>query len=81
MTAPDRAQIQALLNSVYGQIVRGIAADRKLDPATVRALVDRGPLLAQEALAAHLIDHIGYSDEALASLGVAPGGTRRPLAA
>ena len=79
MTAPDRAQIQALLDSVYGQIVSGIAADRKLDPATVRTLVDKGPLLAHEALAAHLIDHIGYSDDALKSLGVGPGGKRRPL--
>jgi protease-4 len=80
MTAPDRAQLEALLGSVYGQIVRGIASDRKLDEATVRALVDRGPLLAKEALAAHLIDHIGYSDDARAALGATPVGRRRPLA-
>jgi protease-4 len=29
--------------------------------------------LAQEALDAHLIDHIGYSDEAMAALGAGPG--------
>ena len=79
MTAADREQIQALLDSVFGQIVGGIAADRKLDPQAVRALVDRGPLLAEEALAAHLVDHVGYSDEAMAALGVAPGGKKRPL--
>jgi protease IV len=79
MTAPDREQLQALLDSVYGQIVKGIATDRKLDEGTVRGLVDRGPLLAQEALDAHLVDHIGYSDEALASLGVASDGDKRPL--
>ena len=79
MTAADREQLQALLDSVYGQIVTGIAADRKLDPQAVRALVDRGPLLAQEALDAHLVDHIGYSDEAMAALGVAPGSEKRPL--
>jgi protease-4 len=79
MTAADREQLQALLDSVYGQIVGGIAADRKLDPQAVRALVDRGPLLAQEALDAHLVDHVGYSDEAMAALGVAPGGETRPL--
>jgi protease-4 len=38
MTAADREQLQALLDSVYGQIVTGIAADRKLDPQAVRAL-------------------------------------------
>jgi protease IV len=79
MTGPDREQLTALLDSVYGQIVRGIAADRKLDESAVRALVDRGPLLAQEALDAHLIDHIGYDDEAMAALGVGPGGDKRPL--
>ena len=77
MTAPDRAQVEALLNSVYGQVASGIAAGRKLDVATVRGLVDRGPLLAQEALAAHLVDHIGYSDDAIAALGARPGGDRR----
>ena len=82
MTAPDRAQLEALLNSVYGQIVHGIAEGRKLDEATVRGLADRGPLLAKEALAAHLIDRIGYSDDALAALGVRQPESRRlmPLA-
>ena len=45
----------------------------------MRALVDRGPLLAQDALDAHLVDHVGYSDEAMAALGVPPGGERRPV--
>jgi protease-4 len=79
MTGPDREQITALLDSVYGQIVGGIAEGRKLDPDGVRALVDRGPFLAQEALDAHLIDHIGYSDEALQSLGVGPANQKRPM--
>ena len=79
MTGPDREQISAMLNSVYGQIVQGIAADRKLDESAVRALIDHGPLLAQEALDAHLITHIGYSDEAMASLGLEPNGAKRPL--
>ena len=79
MSGPDREQITALLNSVYAQIVQGIASDRKLDEAAVRALVDRGPLLAQEALDAHLITHVGYSDDAMASLGLRPAGEKRPV--
>ncbi len=79
MTDPDREQIAALLNSVYGQIVAGIATGRKIDESSVRALVDRGPILADEALAAHLVTHVGYSDEALASLGLAPNGAKRPV--
>jgi protease IV len=79
MTEPDREQLQALLDSVYGQIVDGISADRHLDPAVVRTLIDRGPFLAHEALDAHLIDRIGYSDEALSSLGVGPDDPKRPM--
>ena len=64
MTAPQREETETILRSVFGQIVAGIARDRKLDENRVRALVDRGLLLAHEALEAHLIDHVGYRDEA-----------------
>ena len=67
MTPPDREETEAILQSVFGQIVRGIAKDRKLEEAQVRALVDRGMLLPDEALQAHLIDHLGYRDEAEAA--------------
>src|SRR5579859_4453900 len=64
MTAPQREETEAILRSVFSQIVAGIAHDRKLDDTQVRALVDRGLLLPQEAMDAHLIDHIGYHDDA-----------------
>jgi protease-4 len=64
MTPPHREETEAILRSVFGQIVRGIARDRKLEEPQVRALVDRGLLLPGEALQAHLIDHLGYRDEA-----------------
>jgi protease IV len=67
MTAPHREETEAILRTVFSQIVAGIARDRKLDETQVRALVDRGLLLPQEALQAHLIDHIGYRDEAEAA--------------
>ena len=66
MTAAQREQVEALLNASEGQIVRGIAAARKLTEAEVTALIDRGPFVADEALAAHLVDRIGYRDEAVA---------------
>src|SRR4051794_27110004 len=67
MTAPQREETEALLNSVSGQIVRGIAAARQLSETQVSELIDRGPLLADEAKTAGLIDRIGYRDEALAA--------------
>ncbi len=74
MTAPEREELQALLQSIYGQISAGIAADRNLDADTVKRLTDRAPLLLDEALKAHLIDHVGYRADALAAFGT---GTHR----
>ncbi len=71
-TAAHRENLGALLDSWTGQAVAGIAAGRKLPPATVRALLDKGPLLASEALAAGLVDKLGYRADAVAALGAGP---------
>ncbi len=63
MSDPARENLQALLDSLYGQLVTGIAESRGFDEAEVRQLVDNGPYLAQEALEKRLIDRIGYWDE------------------
>ncbi len=65
MTPPHREQVEDLLRVTFGQIVRGIASARKLSEPQVTALIDRGPLIADEAKAARLVDRIGYRDEAL----------------
>lgn len=65
MPPPQREEIDGLLTSLDGQIVHDIAAARGLTEAQVRALIDRGPLLADEAKAAHLVDRLGYRDEAI----------------
>ncbi len=67
MTPPDREQVEDLLSSLGGQVVDGIAQGRRLSPQTVRALIDRGPLLANEALQAKLVDRLGYRDEVIAA--------------
>ncbi len=66
MTPPHREEVEDLLASVAGQIVSGIAQARKLSPDAVRAAIDRGPLLADEALQASLVDRLGYRDEVIA---------------
>ena len=66
MTGPQREEIESLLGSISGQIVRGIAETRKLPEDQVAALIDRGPFFAEEAKAASLVDRIGYRDEAIA---------------
>jgi protease-4 len=66
MTPPHREEVEALLGSLAGQIVGGIAEGRKLTPDEVRAAIDRGPLLAEEAREGKLVDRLGYRDQAVA---------------
>ncbi len=73
MTPPHREEVEALLNSVAGQVIHGIAQGRKLSDSEVRDLIDRGPLLAQEAVQAKLVDRLGYRDEVV---GARPGACR-----
>jgi len=67
MTPEHREETEALVHGIFDQIVRGIAKDRQLDEAVLRTLIDRGPLLTDEALKEHLIDHVGYRDQAEAA--------------
>src|SRR5262245_39804752 len=63
MPPPVRENYQRLVDSWVQQIADGIAQGRKLEPAAARALIDRGPFLAEEALQEKLVDKLGYWDE------------------
>lgn len=67
-TEPHREQMEALLDSVYGQYVTAIAEGRGKTPQQVAELVERGPYAAQEALRAGLVDELLYQDEVEARL-------------
>jgi protease-4 len=54
-------------------MVAGVAQGRRLDPARVRELIDQGPFTTKQALDAHLIDHIGYRDDAIAASRIRAG--------
>jgi len=64
LPAPQRENLQRLVDSWLGQITRGIAEDRNLESAQVRGLIDRAPHLPSEAQANGMIDELGYWDEA-----------------
>ena len=77
MTGPDREQLTRIAQSTYDSGVAAIAASRHLDAATVRAALDASPQLSEDALAAKLIDHIGYDDDVAAeALRKAGAGAR-----
>ncbi|MDH3230404.1 MAG: S49 family peptidase [Alphaproteobacteria bacterium] len=63
LSDPARENLQALLDSLYGQAVAGISAGRQIGEADVRDLVDEGPYLAREALDLGLVDQLAYWDE------------------
>ena len=61
---PAHREMAASLNrDLYEQLVRGIADGRKKSPEEVRALIDKGPFLAGDAVKAGLIDGLAYLDQ------------------
>jgi protease IV len=65
-SGPAREATERLAASVTDQLTEAIAERRRLDPAEVRELIDRGPFLAQQAHEAGLVDELGYRDEVYA---------------
>lgn len=55
--------IEALVDDLHGQLVRDLAADRRIPETTVQALLDRAPLSAEEAVVAKLVDELLYADQ------------------
>jgi protease IV len=62
-TEPHREQMDALLDSFYGEYARAIGAARKKTAEEVQALVDGGPYDGKTALAAGLVDELLYADQ------------------
>ncbi|MGF1477532.1 MAG: signal peptide peptidase SppA [Geminicoccaceae bacterium] len=63
LTPAHRETLNQLADQVYGQLVDGIASGRGLEPVQVIELIDRGPLMAEEAASAGLLDGIMHRDE------------------
>lgn len=63
-TPAHREATEKFMESVFGQMVKGIAQARKMSEEQVRALIDRGPFLGEEALKARLVDKLAYRDDA-----------------
>jgi protease-4 len=78
-SAPNREQLEALLDSSMSQLVRGVAEARHLEETRVKELVDRAPLLAQESLKEKLVDGLAYRDEVYAKARSVAGDKAEPL--
>jgi protease IV len=62
-TKAHREMDESLNRDLYDQVVRAIADSRKKSEDEVRALIDSGPFLPEEALRAGLVDDLAYEDQ------------------
>ena len=62
-TPAHREMSEWLARDMYEQLVRGIADGRRKKVEEVRALIDEGPFLAEQALRAGLVDGLAYEDQ------------------
>lgn len=79
MSPADREQLTALLNSVYDSAVDQMAANRHVKRADVIAALEASPQFAEEAMARHLVDHLGYDDEARAAAKAKAGADSKSV--
>lgn len=66
-TEPHREALNAVMQSQFAQMVRGVAEGRGLTEDEVRRLFDRGPFVGEEAIEAGLVDSLGYRDQVYAA--------------
>jgi protease-4 len=74
LTEPHREALEAIMDSIFGQMVSAIAEARGLSEEEVRSLADRGPFLGTEAVDAGLVDGVAYRDEVYSRLRERAGG-------
>jgi protease-4 len=68
MSPETREVMTAVVDDLYGNLIGRIAQGRKKDPEAMRALIDQGPFLANDALQDGLVDQLRYEDQMLGDL-------------
>lgn len=78
-TPAHREMDESLNRDLFEQIVAAVAEARHKTDAEVRALVDQGPFLPENALRAGLIDDVAYEDQVVEQLKIDRGGRASTL--
>jgi protease-4 len=73
-TPEHREAVDRVVASTWESAVAAIAHGRSLDEDAVRAAAERAPLAADDAVAAGLVDRLGYRDEVYADVRRRVGG-------
>ena len=63
MSEAFREVVNSVLDEVYGQFLDQVAPSRDLTPDELRAVIDNGPFMPQQALDSGLVDALQYEDE------------------
>jgi len=63
MSEPGREQMAALMDTWWRYLIQGVAESRRLEPEAVEAVMDRSPLVPDEALEAGFVDGLLYWDQ------------------
>jgi protease-4 len=74
-TPAHREMAESLNADLYQQLVRGLADGRHKSERDVRALIDHGPFLPDEAVRAGLVDDVAYEDELDDKMKLTPKGS------
>lgn len=62
-TPPQREEDEAVVGSIFDQLVNQTADFRHLEPADIRSIVNRAPLTAADSVKARLVDRLEYDDQ------------------
>src|SRR6267154_4280714 len=62
-TGPHKEAMTAIMTSWFNQMKDGICQARQIAPEKFQSLVDAGPYLGKEAIAAKLVDGVAYRDQ------------------
>ena len=65
MSPETHEVLDQILDQYYGNLIDTVAQGRKKQSDGVKAMLDQGPFMANEALANGLIDAFGYEDQAV----------------
>lgn len=77
-TDAHREADSRLIESLHTQVWQAIAASRGIEPAAVDELANHAPLLREDAVSGHLVDRIGFRDEAYSRIAELVGAQSNP---
>ena len=62
-TPAHREEVEGILHGIYGQYIHDAAQARHMDTAAFEAILNRGPLLSNDAVADKIVDRLAYWDQ------------------